>query len=413
MSDLIKKTSLLVIIALALTSCSALSKLWKHFGSPKMDYIRGAALMDDSSLWFPEIKEPSLDAIEERDWAFTALGGMNAARLAVKMDYFLDSEGKPKESGFAFLDRQLAMAEKYGLKVILDMHAPPGGAIQDYRETAEALSFWMDDSLEDLFVKGWRGIAKRYAGDKRILAFELMNEPSGPPDDYWNLMGRTMAAIREIDPDHLIILQPDREWKVRKPADDHVAFSFHFYTPLEFTHQGVAHDPQFREISGVRYPGEAVGHDGKKALYDASALRADLSYPARVSRETGVPVIIGEFGISTAADEDSTTRWIRDVIDSAEEAGLGGYIYWREIDKGSSNISKPGSATMAVINNSCYRSPAQFFGIRPDFAKRNPDFDFATFYWNFEGKREKRDLDCDDILQRGKAYEEGGSAQAH
>jgi len=391
MRDLIKKTSLFVIIVLALTSCSTASTLWKHIFGPRIDHIRGAALMDDSSLWFPEITEPSPDAIEERDWAFTALGDMNAARLVVKMDYFLDGEGKPKESGFAFLDGQLAMAEKYGLKVILDMHAPPGGAIQDYRETAEALSFWRDDSLKDLFVKGWSAIAKRYAEDKRILAFELMNEPSGQPDDYWNLMGRTIAAIRETDPDHLIILQPDREWKVRRLPDDNQAFSFHFYTPMGFTHQGVADNPKFREISGVQYPGEAAGHDGKKAFYDANSLRADLSYPARVSRETGVPVIVGEFGVSTKADERSAGRWISDALRAADDLGLNGYIYWREIYKGGGDINKPGHATIATVGDGCYYSPARFFGIRPGLEKEKPGFDGGRFYRNFGKPVDSRD----------------------
>jgi hypothetical protein len=383
MRDLIKMTSLLVLVALALASCSWASSIWRLIEGGKMDYIRGAALLDDSSLWDPKKTVPAKDAIEERDWAFTALGDMNAARLAVKMDYFLDPDGRPKESGFAFLDGQLAMAEKYGLGVIVDMHVPPGGAVQDYRETPEALAFWKEAALKELFVRGWSEIARRYAGDERIIAFELMNEPSGAPDEYWGLMGRTIAAIRETDQARRMIVQFDREGKAKRLDDTKMTYSFHFYEPMGFTSQALKHSGHPGSLAGVRYPGDAIGGDGVQRRYDRSSLKHLLSHPASVSRELDAPVIIGEFGVSTAADEESERRWIEDVIGVSQELGLAGYLYWRQIAPGDVDLSKPGDATMAVVDRGCYYSPAQFFGMRPGFAQENPGFDGGRFYRNF------------------------------
>ena len=349
--------------------------------------VRGAALMDDSTLWDPAMVVPSMDSIEERDWAFTALGGINTARLAVKADYFTDDNGESRPEGFAFLDKQLGFAQKYSLRVILDMHIPPGGAIQDYRVTPESEAFWRDEALKARFVATWTEIARRYAKDPRIWAYEIMNEPAGPPDDYWNLMKDTMKAIRAIDADRLIMLQPDIDWNIRSIQDRNLAYSFHFYSPLEFTHQGVADNPLFRELSKIRYPGEAAGHDGKRRYYDRAAIKEELSYAARVARMTGKPVIIGEFGVSTAADEESAGRWIADVTGAIEDLGLDGYIYWRQIYRGIFDPSKAGHATMAVIDDLSYASPAQFFGIRPGLAAKDPEFDFAEFYRRFGERR--------------------------
>ncbi|MBN1283378.1 MAG: cellulase family glycosylhydrolase [Proteobacteria bacterium] len=379
-----KTTSLILLASLALASCVKGGSC--TCGRQGLD-VRGAALMDDSTLWDPARVAPDMDSIEERDWAFTALGGMNTARLAVKADYFMGHEGEVREQGFEFLERQLAFAEKYRLRVVLDMHIPPGGAIQDYRVTPGSEAFWHDEALKLRFVATWAEIARRFAKDRRIWAFELMNEPSGGPDQYWELMEDTIEAIRAVDPVHLIILQPDRDWRVRKLRDDKLAFSFHFYSPIEFTHQGVADNPRFRDISGVRYPGEAADHSGEKHFYGPGVIMEELSYAAGVARKTGVPVIIGEFGLSTAADEESAGRWIADVLGAGRELGLDGYLYWREIYRGGADISKAGHATMAVIDDGSYESSAQFFGIRPSLAAEDPGFDFAGFYREFGGGR--------------------------
>ncbi len=391
MNRLIQRIAILALLAFALPSCTSGGSC---AGKPKIPEIRGATLLDDSTLWNPTKVVPNMDSIQERDWAFTAQGRMNTARLAVKADYFMDSEGRIRDEGFAFLDRQLAFASKYGLQVVLDMHIPPGGAIQDYRITPENQTFWQDEAQKQMFVAVWKEIAQRYARDPRIMTFELMNEPSGDPDDYWELMTQTIKTIRETDQSRRIIVHFDREGKARRLGDTNLIYSFHFYEPMGFTHQALKHSDRFGSLAGVRYPGDAIGGDGVQRNYDRSSLKELLSHPASVSTDFDAPVIIGEFGVSTAADEESKGRWIEDVISVSQDLGLAGYLYWRQIDKEEHDLSKVGNATMAVINSSCYASPAQFFGIRPDLATQDPGFDFAGFYRRFGGKKGTAQAPC-------------------
>ena len=346
--------------------------------------VRGAALMDDSTLWDAAATAPDPLGISERDVAFSAVGDTNSVRLALKTDYFIDEDGKPREAGFDFLNRVISHAERFGLLVLIDIHIPAGGGVQDYRESQAAKEFWASPALKDRFVEGWKEIASRYRNDRRILGYELMNEPAGDPDAYWELMGRTVHEIRSVDRRHLIVIHPASDWSLRKIRDRNIAYAVHLYTPLSFTHQNVPWDKRYSSMRRVIYPGVAFDKPGHITFCDRDTLAAALKKPIADSRSMKAPLILGEFGVSTAADEDSTAMWIADAIEIEREMGLAGYLYWRQVDKGKKNLSKPRNATMAVINaDGSYFSPAQFFGIRPEFARENPGFDAKSFYLNY------------------------------
>lgn len=375
-----------IAVSISLTACS--SPFVKAKGTQlvcdgRPFIVRGAALMDDATLWYATKTTPNEDGIEERDWAFTALGGINTARLVMKTDYFVDERGAPRNAGFAFLDRQIALAKKYSLRVLLDMHIPSGGATQDFRETEENRRFWTDATLQDIFVERWQRIASRYSEETQIMGFELMNEPTASKETYCALMERVVNAIRAVDRNHLIVLQPIATVEVCDPTVSNMAYAFHFYTPMGFTHQGVPWVPSLSGVSNVSYPGKATDETGEARFFNLAALAIPIQNFADIARKYRVPAIVGEFGVSTAADEESTRTWITDVVNLIEENGLAGYIYWREIGRGATEPTKTGKATMAILTDGGYFSHAQFFGIRPQFAKESPGFDAAKFYRTF------------------------------
>ena len=340
---------------------------------------RGAAIMDDSTLWDPARSSPA--DIDECSWAFAASGGMNVARLAVKADYFMGDDGKEKPEGFEWLARQLSAAERAGLLVLLDMHIPPGGAIEDYRPTDDNARFWDSPELMGRFVDAWRTIASRYRHDRRIMGYELMNEPTGDPDAYWKLMEGAAQAIRGVDRNHLIVVQPASDGLLRRFKDGNFAYSIHFYAPLSFTHQNVKGEKRFASAARILYPGVAFDYTPQPAFYSRETLARIMRRSASLPGHVKAPVLLGEFGISTAADEGSAERWLKDVMDIASELGLAGTIGWRQTYPTDGDLSLSANGTMAVINaDGSYYSPASFFGMRPGFSEEEPDFDARSFY---------------------------------
>jgi len=47
--------------------------------------------------------------------------GFNSVRFCLSYEFFQDSRG------FALIDQNIALAKKYGISLILDMHVPNGG----------------------------------------------------------------------------------------------------------------------------------------------------------------------------------------------------------------------------------------------------------------------------------------------
>ena len=363
-------------------------------------FMSGGALLDDATLWDPKKPVPENASIEARDYAFTAVGGLSTVRLSVKMDYFMDEKCEPRREGFEFLDEQLQYAKANNLHVVIDMHVPYGGAVQDFQRNSLSMSFWASQELKDCFVKGWGEIAKKYAGNCLIAGFELMNEPSGMSRDFWKLMDGTIAAIRATDEHHLLILQSAYDWQSREIADGNIAFSAHYYSPMTFTLQNVYWDRRFDTDKPVEYPGMIKGNDGVDRMFDRSKIAGDVEQLARISARRNIPVIMGEYAASTGASEKSVGTWVSDVTNAVIEKGLAGYLYWRQVEPGIEDLSTAKEGHMTIINKGPYFSAGQFFGIRPWFAKIDPDFDAKAFYDSLKEPAEFTVPECSSVPEK-------------
>lgn len=73
--------------------------------------------------------------------------GFNCVRFYLSYSFF-ENDTNPyvyKESGFAWLDRNIAWAKKYNIRLILGMHAPQGG----YQSQGEGLALWQEKKKGD------------------------------------------------------------------------------------------------------------------------------------------------------------------------------------------------------------------------------------------------------------------------
>src|SRR6516162_4130886 len=105
------------------------------------------------------------------------------------------------------------------------------------------------DPIQNLprLVELWKQIALRYRNQPKSLMFELLNEPHDQLDDerWQEIFPTLLKAIRDSNPDRIILIGPahlnavDRLDKIQLPPQDRrIIGTFHYYKPLQFTHQG-------------------------------------------------------------------------------------------------------------------------------------------------------------------------------
>jgi hypothetical protein len=233
------------------------------------------------------------------------------------------------ETALGHLDRLLPVCEEVGLKVLVDLHTPPGG-----RNQSNECRLFKEKRFQEAFLQVWDKIARRYRGNKTVWGFDLVNEPvEGVMEeglmDWHSLAAQTAKSVRAMDPEHAIIVEPapwgnPQALDFFEPLDvPGVVYSVHMYLPHSFTHQGVRGSP-----TGINYPGLVDGKQvGQQQLREA--LRPAIDY----QRDYHVHMYIGEFSAIRWAPGESAYNYLHDVIDIFEHNGWDwAYHAFREWD---------------------------------------------------------------------------------
>ena len=162
--------------------------------------------------------------------------------VRVPFDYpLIEDDDKPfiyKESGFAYLDNCVNWCRAAGLNLVLDLHRAPGFSFNE----PDKIVLFGDADMQARFLAIWQAFAKRYKGEGHLL-FELLNEIVEPDSTRWNALAtRAIAAIREVDADHAIVIggiDYNNVWKLKDMPifdDPKVVYNFHMYEPFAMTH---------------------------------------------------------------------------------------------------------------------------------------------------------------------------------
>ena len=140
------------------------------------------------------------------------------------------SDGNMDENpGFRRLDWVIAECGSRGLYVILDMHGTPGFQSNDHccgRSNSSKLFKNTQEGARyrELTIELWLRIAKRYAGNPVVAAYDLINEPMNGFDQadkqdpvLWEFYDALYRSIREVDPEH--ILSMEGIWEMKNLPD--------------------------------------------------------------------------------------------------------------------------------------------------------------------------------------------------
>lgn len=157
--------------------------------------------------------------VTAEDIAFIASTGTNTIRLPFHYKLFTTDRylgSRCPEDGFRYMDSVVNWCSRYGLYVILDMHDCPGGQTGDNIDDSYGWPWlFRSPNAQEQFVALWKKIAYHYKHEPVVLGYELMNEPiahyfrdslQALNAELEPLYKRTVAAIREVDSQHVILL---------------------------------------------------------------------------------------------------------------------------------------------------------------------------------------------------------------
>lgn len=215
------------------------------------------------------------------------------------------------------VDDVLPLAAKYGIKIVVDLHIPPGG-----RVNGGVCRMYNNAAYAQAFVDVWTNIATRCQRNAMIWGFDLINEPLQTSDalencDYLSVQRRAAAAIRQIDPDTPIIVESNNYCSSAKYDEmqvfdfTNVIYQVHVYEPFSYSHQGVRTSTKTYPIDSA-YPDDALG-------YNRAAMTNNLAKVRAFQLRHGARIFAGEFAASPWAE--GSDRYLTDAISVFEEYG--------------------------------------------------------------------------------------------
>ncbi len=171
-------------------------------------------------------------------------------------------------------------------------------------------------ALRDMFLASWEQMAEHYKDYPDNVFFGVLNEPNGNLTPYlWNyFMMDAWKIIRESNPDRTLVIGPG-DWnnieglaEFKLPENDrNIIVEIHYYSPHRFTHQGV--DGRNAGITwGTPEDFKAVEND-----FNTAVVWAEIH---------NCPLFLGEFGVSSNADQASTVKWLHYVVSQALSHGI-------------------------------------------------------------------------------------------
>jgi endoglucanase len=217
-------------------------------------------------------------------------------------------------SWFAVLDWAIKNCQAQSLNAILDLHEYDAMGTEP-------------EANKEKFLAFWRQLSAHCANEPSSVFFEILNEPSRKlTPKLWNeYLSAGLAIIRQKSPTRTVIVGPgfwnaiDHLQELELPeADRNLIVTVHYYTPMDFTHQGAAWANRQDKV-GVNWLGSEN---------ELGAIAADFDKAVAWGKSHNRPIFLGEFGAYDKAPMDSRARYTSSIARAAEQRGWS-WAYWQ------------------------------------------------------------------------------------
>ncbi len=265
--------------------------------------------------------------------------GCDVVRLPVNMHFM--TNGAPDYTFdplfLGYLDQVIDWCDDLSLHLIIDNHT--------FDVNTDT-----DPNVGTVLEKVWTQLALRYLNAYENIYFEVLNEPHGIADDVWNAIQlKVVEAIRKVNTKHTIIIGP-ASWnsynnlsKMPDFNDKKLIYTFHFYDPFLFTHQGaswsnldsVQHIPfpynaETMPQCPAQYKGTWVedNYRGYSSNGTVQTVKQLIDIAAKFAAERNVPIFCGEFGVfDTYAEPAERVFWYETVRQYLEQKNIAWTIW--------------------------------------------------------------------------------------
>ncbi len=240
--------------------------------------------------------------------------GFNTVRLMLSYLLFEDdaAPGVYKNEGWAVLERHIRWAKQYNVRLILDMHEPPGG----YQSAGGFKNFGSRTDLKQRLENLWVAIAQRYRNETTVVAYDLINEPYV---NGWFAYAQTLInKIRAVDTNHLVIVEESfhgSDTGMYKLADNNVLYDIHYYEPWSWAGSHTNNTPYTGTLASFK---QSIRNLLPASFYNISA------------DSFNVPLNIGEYGITFEKYElagVNGVQWLADANAAFDHYGINRQLF--------------------------------------------------------------------------------------
>lgn len=252
--------------------------------------------------------------------------GCDVIRLPISLHYFTSGapDYKVDTLFYQYLDQVIDWTEELQMNLIIDNHTI---------EVAKS------KTVEAPLLKIWPQMARHYKERSTRVFYEILNEPNTLlASDWAAIQIKVVNAIRAIDTTHTIVVT-GADWggisgltQLKKLADPKLIYSFHFYDPFLFTHQGATWtEPSMGDLGGVPFPYDGTRMPACPASLKGSWIEGSLNWSYKTdgtlaklkstidvavnyAKTNGIKIYCGEFGVyNLKSPEADRINWYKEI----------------------------------------------------------------------------------------------------